>query len=397
MTDLDRAAVGLLAAGDHPEDGGFAGTVRTDDANDGTRRNLETEVVDQQPVAISLGDVLELYHLVAQPLGHRDEDLLRLVAALVFVGRQFLEAGQTRLALGLPALGILAHPLQLLLQRLLASRLGSFFLTQAIAFLVQPRAVVAAPGNAAAPVQLQDPFGGIVEEVAVVGDGHHRAGELLQELLQPVDALGIEVVGRLIEQQHVRARQQQPAQGHAALLAAREVADLRVPRRQAQRIGRHFQLQLDVVGAGRGDDRLVLGLLVGQRVEVGVRLGIGRIDFFQLLLGLDDVAQAALDGLAHGLLRIKLRLLRQVADLDARHRRGFAIDLLVEAGHDLEQGRLARPVGAEHADLGAGEEAQRDVLEDLAFGWHGLAHPVHRVYVLGHVQYGRGKRRSSSP
>jgi hypothetical protein len=39
----------------------------------------------------------------------------------------------------------------------------------------------------------------VVEEVPVVGDRHHSAGVLLQVLLQPLDALGIQVVGGLIE------------------------------------------------------------------------------------------------------------------------------------------------------------------------------------------------------
>jgi hypothetical protein len=50
-------------------------------------------------------------------------------------------------------------------------------------------------------------------------------------------------------------RQQQLAQRHAALLAAGQRADLRVPGRQAQRVGGDLQLVLGV-GAGGGDDRL---------------------------------------------------------------------------------------------------------------------------------------------
>jgi hypothetical protein len=42
------------------------------------------------------------------------------------------------------------------------------------------------------------------------------------------------VVGGLVEQQHVGARQQQLAQRHAALLTAGQGADLGVPGRQAQ-------------------------------------------------------------------------------------------------------------------------------------------------------------------
>ncbi|MPM36470.1 hypothetical protein SDC9_83067 [bioreactor metagenome] len=39
----------------------------------------------------------------------------------------------------------------------------------------------------------------MVEEVTVVRDTDHRSLVLLQMLLQPVDRLGIEVVGRLVE------------------------------------------------------------------------------------------------------------------------------------------------------------------------------------------------------
>src|SRR5205085_9864747 len=47
----------------------------------------------------------------------------------------------------------------------------------------------------------QDPASDVVQEVAVVGDGHDGAGELLEVLLEPRHALGVEVVGGLVEQQ----------------------------------------------------------------------------------------------------------------------------------------------------------------------------------------------------
>jgi hypothetical protein len=75
-----------------------------------------------------------------------------------------------------------------------------------------------------------------------VGDGDHGAREVVQEALQPGHALGVQVVGRLVEQQHVRAGQQQAAQGHAAALAAGQLGHVRVPGRQAQGVGGHLQL-----------------------------------------------------------------------------------------------------------------------------------------------------------
>ena len=139
------------------------------------------------------------------------------------------------------AFGIGAHPLQLLLHRLDARGLLLRLGLQPLLLLLQPRAVVAFPRNAVAAVELEYPLGRVVEEIAIVRHRHHGARKFLQELLEPIDAFGIEVVGRLVEQQHVGLGQQQPAQRDAALLAARQIRDLGVPRRQAQRVGRDLR------------------------------------------------------------------------------------------------------------------------------------------------------------
>ena len=75
-----------------------------------------------------------------------------------------------------------------------------------------------------------------------MGDGHHGAGVALQKLLEPVHRFGVQVVGRLVQQQHVGLGEQQLAQRHAALLATGEHANLGVPRRQAQGVGGNFKL-----------------------------------------------------------------------------------------------------------------------------------------------------------
>ncbi|CAJ7141519.1 Uncharacterised protein [Burkholderia pseudomallei] len=382
----DFARVRLFLAGQHLEQRRLAGAVRADDADDRAGRDLEVQVVDQQAVAERFADVLELDHFIAEAVADRNEDFLRLVALLVFLAVQFLEARDTRLRLRLTALRVLAHPLQFLLDRLLARRFGRFFLLQAFFLLVEPAAVVAFPRNAVAAVELENPFGRVVEEVAIVRDRDDGAREAHEELLEPVDRFGVQVVGRFVEQQHVGLFEQQLAERDAALLAARQVLDLRVPRGQAQRVGGHFELLLGAAAVARGEDRLVLRLLGRERVEVGIRLRVRRVDLFELLVRLEQVAEALLDGFAHRLARIELRLLRQVADVQVRHRRGFAFDVLVDARHDLDQRRLARAVQTEHADLRTGEERQRDVLQDLALGRHDLADPVHRENVLGHLR-----------
>jgi hypothetical protein len=83
-----------------------------------------------------------------------------------------------------------------------------------------------------------------------------------------------------------------------------------------------------------------------------------------------------------------LRLLGQEADFDARLWAGFAENVGINAGHDAQQGGFAGAVQTEHADFGAGEERQGNVLEDFPLGRHDLAHAVHGVDVLGHEVLG---------
>src|SRR5690606_21253407 len=174
--DVDLARVRLLLPGDHLEQRRLASAVGADDADDRTGRHLEAQVIDQQAVAEALGDVLELDHLVAQALARRDEDLVGFLALLVVDRLQLLDAGQARLALGAAALGVAARPLEFLGDRLLPCLFLRLLALEAVFLLHQPLGVVALPRDTAAAVELEDPFGGVVEEVAVMGDGHYGAG-----------------------------------------------------------------------------------------------------------------------------------------------------------------------------------------------------------------------------
>lgn len=119
-----------------------------------------------------------------------------------------------------------------MIDRLLAGFFLVVFLLQALVLLHQPIGVVALPRNAAAAIQFQDPLGGVVQEVAIMGDRHDGAGVARQELFQPLDGLGVQMVGRFVEQQHVWFFQQQAAQRYATTLTTGEVSDFRVPVRQ---------------------------------------------------------------------------------------------------------------------------------------------------------------------
>ena len=70
---------------------------------------------------------------------------------------------------------------------------------QAFVFLIQPRGVIPLPGDAMAAVELENPLGRVVEEVAVVRHRDDGAFVFLEEALEPGDGLGVEMIRRLVE------------------------------------------------------------------------------------------------------------------------------------------------------------------------------------------------------
>ena len=166
--------------------------------------------------------------------------------------------------------------------------------------LLQVGGVVALVRVGAAAVELEDPLGHVVQEVPVVGDRDDRAGVLRQVLLQPQHALGVEVVGGLVEQQQVGLLQQQLAQRDPAALTTGELGDVGVRRRAAQRVHRLLELGVDVPRVGVVELLLELAHLVHQLVGVVGRHQLGDlVEPGQLGLGLGDrLLDVAEDGLA---------------------------------------------------------------------------------------------------
>ena len=212
-------------------------------------------------------------------------------------------------------------------------------------------------------------------------DGHDGAGVLVQELLEPEDRLGVQMVGGLVKEQQVGSLEQETAEGHAAALAAGEDRDRRVRVRTLQGVHRLRELGVEVPAVGGVDLVLELAHLGHEGVEVSV--GVGHLGA-HLVEALDlgkQVAKGQLDVLANGLVLVKRGLLLQDAHGVAGAEHGLAVGDVLEAGHDLEQRGLAGAVGAHHADLGAGEDAHRDVVQDdlVVDGLAGADQLVHEL------------------
>ena len=249
-------------------------------------------------------------------------------------------------------------------------------------------------------VEFQNPFGSVVQEVAVVCYRNDCAGEAHQELLQPFHRFRIQVVGRLVQQQHIRFAQQEFAQGNAAFFTAGQIADFGIPFRQAQRIGGDFQFVLRTAARGRTrrNNRFQATLFFRQRVKIRIGIRVLGIHFFQTFLRRGHFAQTAFHFLAHGFLRIKLRLLRQIADFNAAHRHGFALKFLIHTRHNPQHGRFARAVQTEQTDFRAGEERKGNIFNNGFLRRHNLAHAQHRIDVLlGHSILNSVKQISDDP
>ena len=111
---------------------------------------------------------------------------------------------------------------------------------------------------------------------------------------------------------------------------------------------------------------LVLELAHLGHEGVEVRIGIGHLDA-DLIEALDlgeGVSKGEADVLDDGLVLVERGLLLEQAHGVARGEACVAVGELGPAGHDLEQRGLAHAVGTHDADLGAGEEAERDVIEN---------------------------------
>ena len=119
--------------------------------------------------------MLEVDDVLAEPLGDRDDDLRALRLLLAGLFQQFLVALVTRLGFGLPRARRCGDPFLLAGERALVRFLLAAFLLQPLALLPEPGRIISLIGNAVAAIELENPAGDVVEEIAVVGDDQDGA------------------------------------------------------------------------------------------------------------------------------------------------------------------------------------------------------------------------------
>ena len=156
-----------------------------------------------------------------------------------------------------------------------------------------------------------------------MGHGDDGARIVGQMPLQPGHAFGVEVVRRFVEQQQVGLFEQDFAQGHAPLFAARKLVDCGIARRQIHRVHGDFDLPVEFPGVVQLDLVLDLGLLVEQFFHfVGLdRIGQPGVDLVEAAENFADRLDGFLDVAEDVAVGIQLRLLRQIAGRETGKRR----------------------------------------------------------------------------
>ena len=211
FTNFKAPRIGSFHALNQAEEGGFTGPIGSNYPHNAVGWQHEVEVVKQQLIAKTLFHADRFNYFVPETGTIRNKEFQLFFPFFLILVQKLFVGVQTSLPFGLTRLRGQVNPLQLPLQCLAAFADLFLFLFHPFCLLFQPGGVVPFPGYSFATIEFQYPASYMIEEVTVVRDTDYRSLILLQMLLQPVDGFSIEVVGRLIEQQHIGLLQEQPA------------------------------------------------------------------------------------------------------------------------------------------------------------------------------------------
>ena len=221
LPPVHSAGVGEHLPGDQVQKGGLSRPVVPDDAHPVVPGHPVGEVADHRPATERLGHVVQLHRLAPQAAGqggHLD-GLIRFRAGL---GLQGLVPGDTVLVFGSPGLGPPHDPLVLHPQDGLALPLGGLLHLLLLGFQLQVLGIVGLIMADVAVGELGDPVGHPLQKVPVVGDHDKTPGKFLQVPLQPEDHVAVQVVGGLVQDEHIRRVKEHRRQSHPLPLAAGE-------------------------------------------------------------------------------------------------------------------------------------------------------------------------------
>ncbi len=199
--------------------------------------------------------------------------------------------------------------------------------------------------------QLQHALGDRVEEIAIVADDQLGRAGSLGIALEPLRGGEVQMVGRLVHEQHVRTREQQPGQRDPHAPATRELhcRPVAVSIREAEAGEHAAHLGLDRVAAAPLELLLELGMAMHDLLELGfveLQLVDLTLERAQLLLDGVQVGHRAQHLVVERALGGEIGILGQITAHGAPAERHAARVRRFEPGQEAKQRRLAGAVGA---------------------------------------------------
>ena len=210
-----------------------------------------------------------------------------------------------------------------------------------------------------------------IDEVAVVRDEQQPAGQRRERLLEPADGLEVEVVGGLVEHEHVRPADEQAPECGTHAPASRELARvaLRVTRREPEACQGALRVPIERVATE------LLVSLARVRVAVHQRLGALHVRRLELELHRGEVAlehHEVIRALAHQgeQRRVTGRevgsVLLEPPDAQVARPMHLAHGRPETSDEGAQQGRLAHPVAADERDTLPDGDTDVDSVEQHA-------------------------------
>ena len=361
---LDGTFIGLQLAHQDLHQSGLGLLVLTDEGNLVVLANGEVDLVQQLLAVNGDGHILDGQDVLAQLAlrAKADEGITAGGAGHFLDGQlvQQLAAGGSLLGLGLVGGEALDEQLQLFNLLLVALVLVADHGLDHLGGLV-PEVIVTDVHLDLTVVDIHGVGADGVQEVAVVGNGDDHAGEVQQEVFQPVDGFDVQVVGGLVQHDDIGVAEEGGSQQDLDLQSGvHGLHDIIV------HFGGDAQALENTGGVG-------LGFPAAHFREFGFQVGgaqavlVGEVGLFvDGVLFLHDVIQVLVahdDGVHDGVLVVGVLVLLQNGNTLFGVDMDGAVGGLQLAGEDAQEGGLAGTVGADDAVAVAGQELQVHVLE----------------------------------
>ena len=230
--DVHRAAVRGQLPRKQPQQRGFSGAVVPHDADAVIPQQIVGEVANNRAALVGFADIVKLNELFPQAAGRRRQlhGVIRLRGLLIFQGLISLDAVP---ALGGPGPAAPHDPFPLCPQDGLPLPLAGLRHFRPLFLQFQVFGVVGLVVVQLAPAQFRDVVHHPLQKIAVVGHHHQPALEAAEPVLQPGGHLRVQMVGGLVQNQHIRRVDQGRRQGHPLPLSAGKGAHLLLIVRQA--------------------------------------------------------------------------------------------------------------------------------------------------------------------